>query len=245
MTEKIAQKPNWLFLTGAVLVVFWSAVIGFLHIGVLYLFGLPILGLILGIILVWFAKENISKKLLVTIVPIPLITAIFFLSIYLNKAESETFLIPTDYRGDIVIFYDEGCGQEPLIVKGRRIYQISNDGVLITKFKKNSGYLDQEFYLVDENENRTEIPKFGRQNFHTEKKVWGDFLSTPVEEFTKETVGAFHSYGAETYFFSPKSFGFIISDYRYFDRDSKDISLERKQFTETAVKLLKECREAK
>ncbi len=90
MTEKIAKKPNWLFLTGAILVVFWSAVIGFLHIGVLYLFGLPILGLILGIILVWFAKENISKKLLVTIVPIPLIIAIFFLSIYLNKAESET-----------------------------------------------------------------------------------------------------------------------------------------------------------
>ncbi len=245
MNERTSQKRSWLFIAGTVLVVFWSAVIGFFHIGVLYLLGLPILGLIVGIILVWFAKENISKKLLVTTIPIPLIIAIFFLSFYLNKAESETFLIPTDYRGEIVIFYDEACGQDPVIERGRRIYQFSKEGVLITKFKENRGYLDQKFYVVDENENRTEIPQFVRQNFDTEKKEWGDYQSTPVEEFTKETIGAFHSYGTETYFFSPKSISFSISDYRYFDRDSEDISLERKQFTESAVKLLKECRGTK
>lgn len=242
MTEKIFRKRKWIFVTGAILVVFFSAVIGFIHIGVLYLFGIPILGLLVGILLIWTGKANVKTKILASVVPIPLIIAMFFLSFYLNKAEAETFLIPGRYRGEIVVFYDETCGQDTLIEKGRRIYQLSKDGVLITKFKKNRGYLDQKFYLVDENENRTEIPNFLRQTFETEKKEWADFHSTPVEEFTKETVGAFHSYGAETYLFSPKSFGFIISDYRYFDMDSKDISLERKQFTETAVKLLKECR---
>jgi hypothetical protein len=90
----------------------------------------------------------------------------------------------------------------------------------------------------------TEIPQFLRQNFQTEKNEWNDSHSTPVKEFTEDIVGAFWGYGTETYLFSQNSFSHIISDFRHFERDAKESWLDRKRFTETAVKLLKECRDS-
>ncbi len=111
MTEKIFQKRNWIFITGAILVVFFSAVTGFTHVGVLYLFGIPIVGLLIGIILVWVGKANLYTKIIASLVPIPLIIAMFFLSFYLNKADAETFLIPYKYRGQIVVYTTRFAGR--------------------------------------------------------------------------------------------------------------------------------------
>lgn len=243
MTEKTLQKSKWIFVTGAILVVFFSAVIGFMHIGVLYLFGIPIVGLLVGIILVWLGRANAKTKAFFSFISIPLIIATFFSSYYLNKAEAETFLIPNNYRGEIVVFYDEPCGEEPLIEKGRRIYHLSTEGVLITKFKKNRGYLDRKFYLTTDDGDWTEIPLFGRQDFQTEKEEWTNLQSMPVEELTKDTVGVFHTYGGDTYGLSRNSLGNRITNYRYFDREQKELWIEAQQFTEIAANRLKECRE--
>lgn len=244
MVEKLTDKKTWLFVTGVALVVFFSIVIGYLHIGVLYLFGIPIVGLMVGIILVWLGKTNLRNKIAVSVVPIPLVVTVFFLSLYLHKAEPETFLIPNDLRGEIVVFYDEPCGQLPVYRNGRRVYEISTDGVLITQFKKNHGYLDQKFYLADSDNSEIEIPYFQRQNFETEGKEWSLYHSTSVDGFTKESVGAFWAYGSETYFLSHNSFGFIISDYHYWELSENDRWLEGKKFAEIASNQLKNCRQS-
>jgi len=242
--EEFFQKRSWVFKTGVILTVFWSVIIGIFNIGVFYLFGIPILGLLLGIIFVWIAKVNIKKKILLTILPIPIILLSFFLIFEITKAEPETFLIPKDLRGEIVVFYDEPCGQQPGYENGRRIYKIPDSGVLITNFKKNRGHLDQNFYLVDENENKNEIPRFHWQSFDSEQRNWYHFHSTPVTELTKDTVGAFWSYGSDTYGLSKNSFSYIISTFKYYEEDQKEQWLERKQFTKMTEKLLKECRQS-
>ena len=242
MTEKILQKRDWKFTIGIILTIFWSVVIGFLHIGVIYLFGIPLVGLVLGFIFIWISKKSIKKKTLWTTLCIPIIVATFFVSYKIGKAEPESFLIPQNYRGQIVVFYNEKCGQEPVYENGRRIYNIPESGILITKIKENRGYLDRKFYLLDENGNRSEILEFHWQSFETEKENWKHFNSSPIEEFTKDSVGAAWAYGTETYFLSKNSISYMIINHHYYEKPEKERFLENRQFTKNAESLLKECR---
>ena len=75
------------------------------------------------------------------------------------------FLIPQNVRGEIVVFYDESCGQEAVYENGSRIYKVPESGILITKFKENPGHLNRKFYSVDADGNRTKIYEFHWQNF--------------------------------------------------------------------------------
>ena len=243
MTETAVPQRDNIFILGVILVILFSAVIGFFHVGVLYLFGIPIFGLLVGISLVWIGKAGPKEKIIASAVSIPLIFFAFAFSMYINKADPETFLVPENYRGEIVVFYNEPCGQEPEIENGRRVYRLSENGILITKFGENDGFLDRKFYLIDAQGARTQIPLFLWQNFETEKKEMGAG-TTSGHELTKETVGAFHSYGAETYHVSQNSRAYIISDYRYYDRDQKERGRERKAFSETAELYLHGCRES-
>lgn len=245
MSNDVAQLKGCLFIVGAVLVVISSIVIGILNIGVLYLFGVPILILIVGVLFIWFSNAAVKFKALVTLLPIPLILLSFFITFQLRKAEPETFLIPKDFRGSFVVFYKEPCGRPPVYRDGRRVYEISQEGVLITQFEENRGGLNQKFYLVDSETNEIEIPFFHRQNFETEKKEWSMFHQSPAEDFTKETVGVFWGYGLETFSISQDSFGFVISNYHYFEKEEKDVWLERKQFIEKARITLRDCRQTK
>jgi hypothetical protein len=243
MKEVRAKTKPWIIAVGVILVFLSSLTIGIFNIGVVYLFGIPILTLVMGNAFVWASGSKIKTKIIVTLTPVAIIPIAFFSAYQLNKAEPETYLIPKDHRGNIVVFFDETCGSEPIFESGRRIYQIPNTGVLITKFKMNNGYLDQKIYFVDDSGARIQIPFFQRQNFETEKEEWGRFRSSPVSGFTKETVGVFWAYGAETYGLSKNSNAFIVSNFQYLERDEKARWTDARQFTKNAGKLLNECRE--
>jgi len=243
MSEDASTTMSWLSTIGVILVVLSSIIIGVFNIGVLYLFGIPVLTLILGVVFVWFGSGKFKAKIALTLLPLLIIPASFYTAYQLGKAEPETFLIPHNLRGEVVVFYDEPCGREPERENGSRIYKISNEGVLITQFKENRGSLDHKFYLVDEDGNRTEIPFFRRQNFDTEQREWESVHSSPVSEFTRESVGAFWGYGRETYSISRNSLGYRVTDYRYFERDENERWRESKQFAEVAGNLLKTCRQ--
>jgi len=241
MTEKIFKKRNGIFITGAIMTVFWSVIIGIFNIGVVYLLGIPVFALLLDIILVWVGKSSIREKILLTFLPLPLIALTFFLFFEITKADSETFLIPQDFRGEFVIFYNEPCGQQTVFENGRRIYQLPKSGVLITKFKENEGHLERKFYLTGDDQ--AVIPEFHWQNFDSETQNRHLFHSTPSTKLTKDSVGVFRTYGADTYRLSTNSFSYTVSNFRYFEKDEKERFLERQQFTEKAGELLKECRQ--
>ena len=245
MTEKASQNQSGIFITGVVLTMLFSVVIGIFHIGVLYLCGFPILGLLIGIMLVWFSEKKIEVKIIFTLIPIPLILITFLLFMTFSRAETEIFLIPKHLRGEIVVFYEEACGQPPLYEDKNRIYQIPESGVLITGFKKNNGHLSRKFYFVDESGNRTEILQLHWQDFDTEKQNWHSFYSNSADALTKDTVGAFWGYGSQTYGLSQNSFSYVISTYRDFEEDQKKQWLESKRFAATAKNLLNECRQSR
>ena len=238
----LPKERRGIFVTGLVLTLTFSFFIGLLNIGVLYLLGLPFLGLAAGIALIWFSKISTLSKSLLSISSILIIVGTFLLFLFINTAEGETFLIPKDYRGEIVVFYAEPCGSPAKFENGRRVYELSPDGVLITQHTENKGYFNRRFYLVDDGF-REEIAQFGRQDFETEKKEWGKYTShASAGELTKDTVGVFWAYGRETYFASGNSTGYIVSDYQIWDRDAKSRLQEMKRSTERAVEQLERCR---
>lgn len=238
MSDKNFQEQNWIFRTGVILIVFWSIVTGVLNFGVLYLFGIPLLGLLLGIIFVWFAKANVKTKILLTFLPIPIILSIFFLLLEINKAEPETFLIPQNFRGQFEIVFNEPCGHTILYEKGRRIYQIPDNGVLITNAKQTFGVIDRKFYSVDENGNQAELPEFHWNRFEEEKGDWHWTFSRT--KLSNDLVGVMNNPGIINYLI------FTVSDYQSLEKESKDIKEEkRKSFQEVIDALLKECRKTR
>lgn len=233
------RKP--LFIVGLVVTVIFSAVIGVLNVGVLYFFGIPVLFLIAGIIMIWLSRARLAWRIVSTCISIPIICASFAFWLGINRAEPETFLLPDGFRGEFVIFYDEPCGTDPKYIGGRRIYEIPKSGVLITKFSKDRGLLDRKFFFVSNDGSMREIPEFRRQDYETERKEWNLSHTTPVEDFTKETVGAFPAYGSNLIFVSKNLFGYFVDDYRRFERAEKDHFQERKTFEQRAEDLLKSC----
>lgn len=239
---QLPKKRKGTFIFGLALTVIFSRLTGFLHVRVLYFFGTPFLGLGVGILLIWLSRIGREAKLLFSLSPFALIIVSFFLFLYIRTAEGEMFLIPANHRGEIEVFYDEPCGEPPRYEGGRRLYALSPEGVLFTQATKNDGFLNRKFYLIGEDGHREAIPQFGRQNFETEKKERGMNTGVDRQELTKETVGVFWAYGRETYYTSRNSIGYIVSNYRWFDRDQKETSLESKRFSEKAAEMLEKCR---
>jgi hypothetical protein len=52
-----------------------------------------------------------------------------------KSVESETFLIPRNYRGRVRIIFNQKCGETIKYEDKRRAYDIPNDGNLFTQFK--------------------------------------------------------------------------------------------------------------
>lgn len=236
MTKKIFRKRSWVFTTGMAFVIFWSVVMGFLNFGVLYIFCIPILGLLVGIIFVWVAKVSLKKKLFVTAAPVLIVPSGFFLFyLLLPKAELETFLIPTDFRQQLVVVFDEPCGQTPTYENGRTIYQIPDNGILITKIPRTMGVIDRKFYLVEEDGNRMEIPEFHWDNFEKEGADWHWRFSRTQP--TTDSVGVFWAYRND--------FSFIISDYAWWESSSREVKDALHNVFQTKLDLLlKQCRQS-
>jgi hypothetical protein len=237
MVGKIFQSRSWIFKIAVILIVFWSAFIGFFNIAVFYWFGIPILGLLLGIILVWFSKTRIREKLFLTFIPIPVILIAFFIFyLLLPKAEPETFLIPHNFRGYIVVVFNENCGRTVPYENGRRIYDFSKNNIVITMSKATLGVIDREFYLIDESGNRTQLPEFHWSKFEDEQKDWHWTFSKM--KLSKDLVGVDTQSGNINYLI------FTVNDYQSLEKESKEIKEEKqKSFRNKLESSLKKCRQ--
>lgn len=237
-------QDDWKFVGGTILCLLNAFIIGIFHFGVLYLFGIPLILLTVGVVLLVLSKVQVKARALVGLVTLALIPLTFAASIYLSSAKPETFLIPDQYRGQIVVFFDEPCGSEEVEENGRRVYVIGADGILITKAPIKSGYIDRKFFYIKDNGERTAMPAFQRQNFETEKKEWNMYKHpVPVESFTLDTVGAFWGYGTETYGLSRNSFAYYVWSYNDFVNAPKVKRIEIAEFTKKAGQRLNSCRE--
>lgn len=90
-----------------------------------------------------------------------LLTATTFLVCFLcscGQKVKETFLIPAGFQGRINVIFNQPNAAPIQIEKGRRIYHIPMDGILVTSSKLETGILDQEYYYIDKSGNRIKIP---------------------------------------------------------------------------------------
>lgn len=74
-----------------------------------------------------------------------------------QKAEPETYLIPSNYTGKVNILFNKETGAAKEYDRKRRVYRIPSDGILITQFKTNDGFIDREYYSVDNTGKRTRL----------------------------------------------------------------------------------------
>ena len=141
--------------------------------------------------------------------------------------ESETFLIPKDFRSKLIIYFAEPCGVETEYENGRRICKIPDNSVFITKFEREFGIIDYEFYLVDNEGSRILLPILDRRDFNDSKTNEPpiDKLAAFSENFSGiEGKGRAYSVGTYQEITDNYSGGFY------------------EEFQRTAEKSLKECR---
>jgi hypothetical protein len=64
-----------------------------------------------------------------------------------TQVEEEIFILPKDYRGYIIIIYNQVNGTSKKYEGSKRVYQIPENGILKTQFSTNDGWrTSPEFY---------------------------------------------------------------------------------------------------
>ena len=79
---------------------------------------------------------------------------LLFLSSCLNQEEPEIHLIPKNYKGPVIIIFDDKQGNPEKYENDNRVYEISQDGILRTQFKKQQGSIapgNLKYYYYDKN----------------------------------------------------------------------------------------------
>lgn len=85
-----------------------------------------------------------------------------------KKVTPEIFLIPSGYRGEVKVIFGEPCGNKESFDGKKRLYIVPESGILISQFKQEFGIINQEYYYVDANGQRTLIPKMMLSDFNEE-----------------------------------------------------------------------------
>lgn len=118
-------------------------------------------------------KEGLQTQIILMMNKINILI-LFFILYSCNNAEKEIFYIPKNYTGTIVVVFNQSKGETKEYVDNKRIYKISNDGVLFTQFPepRNNSRLNQKFYYI-ENENQiiNEIMDFNFSS-NTKNKIY-------------------------------------------------------------------------
>ena len=84
-----------------------------------------------------------------------------------QRAEPETYLIPSEFKGKVQIIFNQNAipvkykneyGRDTIYTpqlgnpikyeSGRRVYEIPSNGILLTQFKNNDGFIDRKYFLI-------------------------------------------------------------------------------------------------
>ena len=213
---KTKKNKNKIFVFALILIIIGAGLTTFIPY-LLYIYFFPFVIFIIGVIILWLTKKNKQTKILWTLCPILISFSYLFLWKWYNTTEPETFLIPEDYRGNVMIVFNSKCGKEIEYENGRRIYKIPKDGILLTKFKDEQGFINQEFYLIDKSGNRKLIKELDIRDFNEE---WT--TEKNKKEPSRDKLGIFNA--GRTY--SDGNSSFCISKYK--DLEKLDFKYEQK-----------------
>lgn len=148
--------------------------------------GLPIF--IIGLILILVSLKMSWKQRLIPI-GLFIIGIVAFWPIWraMNSVGPEVFLIPENYRGRVNIIYKKECGIDLEKNEDGLVYKIPKDGILILDKEQKYGFIEHSYYLIDDNGDRTELPKMDVRDFNEE---WT--LEKNPNEPPRDKLGVFH-----------------------------------------------------
>ncbi len=81
--------------------------------------------------------ENSLLKILISIITISTASCRF--------AEDETYILPNNYTGPVIILFNQSNGKSEKYNNGKRIYEVNKNGILKTQFKFQEGFRDIEY----------------------------------------------------------------------------------------------------
>jgi hypothetical protein len=142
-----------------------------------------------GVFVIWFSGKTKTTKILFSVLPVFLWLPGFLALMYFgtNRVTPETFLIPHNFRGKIVLYYGEPCGINVLKENDRNVYRIPQDGIMILKNPLETGIIDQEYYFVNSKGKRlSKIKMLIQQDFNEDYT-----LEKNKHEPPRNKVGAF------------------------------------------------------
>jgi hypothetical protein len=74
-----------------------------------------------------------------------------------NRAQHEVHLIPADYRGPVIVIFNDSTGAAKEYEGRARLYRIPPSGILRTQFARNDGWARPDYYYVDAQGRRSRI----------------------------------------------------------------------------------------
>jgi len=108
-----------------------------------------------------------------------------------QRAEPETYLIPANFTGRVQIIFNQNgapykyrneynrdtiytpkMGELAKYENGRRVYEIPSNGVLLTQFKSNDGFIDKEYYSVESNGKRIRLEVYELDHYKKDSTRW-------------------------------------------------------------------------
>lgn len=120
-----------------------------------------------------------------------LVVLILLLHSCYQTTQPETFILDNNKR--FIVIYEEECGVEPEIKKGRRILNIPPDGILIIKSNFEDGPIDYKFFEKEESGQLTKMsinyhnPNDG-QDIPGVRILGKGFMSTKEVKFDDSTI---------------------------------------------------------
>lgn len=136
---------------------------------------------------------------------------ILILSSCNQKPEPETYLIPKGFTGRATVIFNQKEGVPAKYENDRRVYEIPANGILLTQFKDEYGFVDHQYYYVDSSGNRAALPIFKYEYNKDGTTTWIIKNQNEVGVFLDGTTGQ-HSEGTSAPFQL-----FIVSSYKGLD----------------------------
>lgn len=118
---------------------------------------------------------------------------LFALSSCSQNPDLETYLIPQGFKGRVNIVFNREDGVPPKYENGRRVYQIPANGILLTQFKDEYGFVDRLYYYVDSNGKRTPLPVYKQESNPDGTVKWIVTDSNEVGIFLDGTTGQYNN----------------------------------------------------
>lgn len=119
-----------------------------------------------------------------------LILIIFVFTSSCNLGEDETYILPRNYTGPVIILFNQSTGKPEKYDNGNRIYEIDKNGILKTQFKFEVGFRDINYKYSNGKKIRYLWPS---------DKVWSDTIN--LNSKYKDSIYAYHAGNSDNLWF--------------------------------------------